>query len=87
MRMFTCHTTPYILSETEKNNDVVIPLNVCCMEIVIEYDRNHPEVLLRAIEMFPFLMGAAAKPLNMMKGIKNIKRHQQVFKALEGLVL
>lgn len=57
-------------------NDVVILLNVCCMKIVLEYDSNHPKVLLRAIEMFQFLMGAAAKPLNVIKGIKNIKRQQ-----------
>ena len=70
-----------------KNNDVVISLNVCCMKIILESDSNHPKGLLRAIEMFPFLMGPAAKPLNMLGGIKNIKRLQQVFKALEGLIL
>lgn len=32
--------------------------------------------------MFPFLIGAAAKPV--MRVFKNIKRLQQVFKALEG---
>lgn len=57
------------------------------MKIILESDSSHPKGLLGAVEMFPFLMGAAAKPLNVIRGIKNIKRLQQVFKALEGLIL
>lgn len=57
-----------------KTNDVVISLNACCMKIILESDSNHTKVLLRAIEMFPFLVGAAAKPLNMIRGIKTIKK-------------
>lgn len=70
-----------------KSNDVVTSLNVCCMKIVLGSDSSHPKGLLRAVEMFPFLMGAAAKRLNVIRGIKNIKRLQQVFRALEGLIL
>lgn len=56
------------------------------MEIMQESESNHPKCLLWAIETFPVLMWAAAKPLNVIRGIKNIKRLQQVFKALEGLI-
>lgn len=65
---------------------MVISLNLCSMKIILESDRDHPKGLLRAIEVFPFLMRAAAKPLNVIRGIKNIKRLQQVYKALEGLI-
>lgn len=71
----------------KKKKKVAILLNVCCMKIILESDSSHPKGLLGAVEMFPFLMGAAAKPLNVIRGIKNIKRLQQVFKALEGLIL
>lgn len=30
-------------------------------------DSSHPKVFLRATEIFPFLMGAAAEPLNVMR--------------------
>jgi len=56
------------------------------MKIIPESDSNHPKGLLRATEMFPFLMGAAAKRLNVIRGIKNT-RLQQIFKALESLIL
>lgn len=70
-----------------KNNDVVISLSACCMKIILDSDSNHSKGLLRVIKIFQFLMEAAAKPLNVLRGIKNIKRLQQVFKALEGLIL
>lgn len=68
-----------------KNNNVVISLSACCMKIILESDSNHPKGFLGAIKMFPFLTGA--KPLNVIRGIKNMKRLQQVFKALKGLIL
>lgn len=57
------------------------------MKIIPGSDSSHPKGLLRAAEIFPVLMGAAAEPLNVIRDIKNIRGLQQVFKALEGLIL
>lgn len=57
------------------------------MKIIPGSDSSHPKGLLRALEIFPFLMGAAAEPLNVIRDIKNIRGLQKVFKALEGLIL
>lgn len=48
---------------------------------------SHPKGLLWAIEIIPFLMGAAAEPLLVVRDMRNIRGLQQVFEALEVLIL
>lgn len=75
-------TVQLISFQKQKPSDLVISLIVCTVWKLFQ-----GLTAVRAIEIFPFLMGAAAELLNVIRDIKNMRGLQQVFKALEGLIL